>query len=280
MSYRRYGRGSRYGRRNYGREAALQHISEAHSFSHSIGGTDRDVKQYFFSLSGQELERIFFAYGKAYGDQAEAYARKIFYDWKSGSRQMSGKVAERLFNLLPPVMPLSKKLELAGKIWDYYNPKSLHHFTVGPLTDIEVIMTAVRDRVESAIQSHNVPDQLRNRFEWLSGGDVQVKEQLLNHFREEERKLALITLNEQMPILQRQMRENTQQTISLRTKMSVHRHEFEVWIDRRLRDGFHEGPPRYRDSSESGWGCLIISVLALLLYLFIQYHSTLSGFRW
>ena len=272
MSYRRYGGGSRYGRRDYGREAALRHISEAHSFSHSIGGTDRDVKQYFFSLSGQELERIFLAYGKAYGQQAEVYARKIFDDWKTGSTQMSGKVAERLFNLLPPRMPISKKLELAGNIWVHYSPKSSHRFTVGPLTDIEVIMTTVRDRVESAIQSYDIPDQLRNRFEWLSAGDVKVKEQLLNHFREAERKLALTTLSEQMPILQRQMRENGQQTTSLRTKMSIHRHEFEVSIDRRLGEGFHEGPPKYSGSSESGWGCLIIGLIGLLAYLFIQYH--------
>jgi len=273
MSRRNYRRRGQYGWRDYGRTAARRHISQAHSFSSAIGGTDRDVKDYFFGLSGGELEKIFQAYGNAFGQPAEVYARKIFHSWKTGSTQMSGMVAERLFNLLPSKMPISAKLELAGNIWAHYSPKSSHRFTVGPLTDIEVIMKAVRDRVESAIQSYNIPDEVRNRFEWLSAGDVQVKEQILNHFREAERNLALTTLSEQMPILQRQMKEQGQQTTSLRTKMSIYRHEIEVSIDRRLGGGFHEGPPRHSGSSGSGWAWLVMGVLALLAYLLIRSHG-------
>jgi hypothetical protein len=273
VSYRHYGRGGRNIRRGFTNWAARRHISEASAFSQATGGTDQDVKDYFFGLGDQDLEEIFAAYGKANGQSAETYARKIYYEWKAGSTKMSGKVAERLFSLLPPRMPISKKLELARNIWAHYSPKSSHHFTVGPSTDIEIIMQAVRELVESAIQSYNIPDQLRNRFEWLSAGDVKLKEQILNHFREAERKLALATLSEQMPILQRQMREHGQQTTSLRTKMSIHRHEFEVSIDRRLGEGFHEGPPRYSTSSESGWGCFIMGVLAVLAYLVIRSYG-------
>ena len=43
--YRRRGR-----RRNYGQERALQHIQEAKDLSRELGGTDEDVKSYFFSL--------------------------------------------------------------------------------------------------------------------------------------------------------------------------------------------------------------------------------------
>ncbi len=107
MGYRRhYGRSGGYGSRDFGMEAALRHIEEARIFSHEIGGTDADVKQYFFGLSGQALEQILSAYGRANGRQAEAYARRMFNRWKAGSTQMSGLVAKRLFSLLPPTMRL------------------------------------------------------------------------------------------------------------------------------------------------------------------------------
>lgn len=43
--YRRYGRGIS----DIGLERALQHIREGEELSRELGGTDKDVKQYFFS---------------------------------------------------------------------------------------------------------------------------------------------------------------------------------------------------------------------------------------
>ncbi len=166
-------------------------------------------------------------------------------------------------------MPISKKLELAGNLWTHFGPKSSHHFTVGPSADIQLVMGAARERVESAIQNYQIPEQLRNRFEWLSSGDVQIKEQLLNHFRDLERKLALSTLREQMPILQRQMRDNAAQTISVRTKMIVQRHEVEVWVDPRLGSTFREGRPASKRSSKSLAMWFVSGAIALLVLLFV-----------
>jgi hypothetical protein len=49
----------------------ILHIEEARAFSHEIGGTDADVKRYFFSLSGSTLDEIFLTYGNLNGNKSE-----------------------------------------------------------------------------------------------------------------------------------------------------------------------------------------------------------------
>jgi hypothetical protein len=147
--FRRY-----YRRRSYastaGQEAARRHIQEARQFEKEMGGTVSDVKKYFFSLKDAELNAVLAAYSRKYGASKEEYARQIFSRWKSGSTQMSGLIAKRLFDLLPPRMPIAKKLELAGNVWHHFGPSSRHHFTVGPNADPKLVMDRIRD-----IQSEN-----------------------------------------------------------------------------------------------------------------------------
>jgi len=233
----------RYSRRNAGQEAALRHIEQARAFSHEIGSTDDDVKRYFFGLSGSALDEIFSAYGKAYGTAAEQYAIVTFKKWKSGSTHMSGLVAQRLFNLLPPRMPASAKLELAGNIWRRFGPRSAHSFTLGPAADVTSLTEAVSDKLTKAIQNCQIPDQVRHRFEWLSSRDVRLKEQLLNYFLDMEKDLVICKLQEELPILQKQLQEYGDQTISVRTRLEIHRYSIDVWIDHRLEDSFREGIP-------------------------------------
>ena len=46
----------RYSSRSAGLERALQHIEEAKQLTRELGGTDKDVKEYFFSLPTNELK--------------------------------------------------------------------------------------------------------------------------------------------------------------------------------------------------------------------------------
>lgn len=229
--------------RSAGQEAALRHIEQARAFSHEIGGTDADVKAYFFSLGGSELGEIFLAYGKINGKEAELYARQAFQKWKSGSTQMSGLVAQRIFNLLPPRMPSATKLELAGNIWRHFGPSSMHCFAVGPAADAKSVIDTVSGRLNAVIQTYQIPQHVRNRFEWLSAGDVKVKDELLNYFRKTEQDLVISKLHEELPLLQKQMQDYTAQTISVRTKLEIHRNSVEIWIDHRLVDKYPEGLP-------------------------------------
>ena len=63
----RYARSRGYRGRNQGMERALKHIEEGREFSREIGGTDEDVKAYFFQLNPSELSQILSEYGRLYG---------------------------------------------------------------------------------------------------------------------------------------------------------------------------------------------------------------------
>ena len=112
---RRYRRYSSY---DAGSEIARRHIREAEQFSSEMGGTDVDVKEYFFGLSNKQLEPILVEYGKSHGALAEAYARETMPNWRSENRRMSGMIAKRLFSLLPPRMPLKKKVRTGREHMD------------------------------------------------------------------------------------------------------------------------------------------------------------------
>jgi hypothetical protein len=130
-------------------------------------------------------------------------------------------------------------------------------------------MAAIRVRLSERITDYTIPEHVKERFDWLSGGDVSVKEQLLNYFRRMEQELSAQSLQEKLPILQAQMQNNSQSTGLARVTVTVHKHTFEISIDKRLGSEFREGSPDplTSNSSGSGIGCLVFIVGFALLCL-------------
>jgi hypothetical protein len=236
-----------------------------------MGGTVSDVKNYFFGLKDAELNAVFSAYSRQYGASKEAYARQAFSKWKSGSTQMSGLVAKRFFDLLPPRMPIAIKLGLAGNVWRHFDNSSTHHVTVGPNADAKLVMDKIRETLIAGMQDYNIPQTVKNRFDWLVAGDVSVKEHLLNYFRQMDRKIATDSLHEQLPVLQAQMRDHSGHTGSIHTKIQIHKHSVEIWIDPRLDAQFREGQPERKRASSGAsgviWFLIVVAVIVAIIYL-------------
>ena len=197
-----------YGNRSYhfrsrsrdaGYEAAMQHIEEARRLTRELGGTDQDVKQYFFSLPASERMKVLDAYGREFGRDKQSYAEKTFNDWKSGRRKMSGLVATRLFRLLPPRMSLKKKYELVESLWRHLGPSSSATFTVGSDVSADEVIRKVTAHTISVVTEFEIPENFERRFEWLAAGDVSVRQKLLNHFQELERQAIIFGAQQQVP---------------------------------------------------------------------------------
>ncbi|WP_157132160.1 hypothetical protein [Roseobacter sp. AzwK-3b] len=202
MARRRYrNNGYRYQSRprNLGYEAAKKHIEEAQQLTRELGGTDQDVKRYFFSLANRELKAIMDEYGRQFGRDKQDYAERTFLDWKSGRRKMSGTVAGRLFSLLPPRMPLEKKYDLVESLWKHLGPKSNTTFTVGADVSAENVIQKITDHTLAVVKEFEIPDNFERRFEWLAAGDVAVRQKLLNHFQDLERKAIIYGAQQQVP---------------------------------------------------------------------------------
>ena len=196
---------ARHYRNRSGYAAALRHIEEAEKFTKEIGGTDKDVKKYFFDMTRSELDTILVEYGNKYGVKPKLYAQETFEKWRKGTVKMSGLVAKRLFNLLPPRMPLQKKYELAENVWKHFGPSSSMSIRVGPNADVINIIDLVSKNLIKTVTEYTIPDEVKNRFNWLAAGDVQVKEKLLNYFRKRQENLVIERAKAEIPVLQRQM---------------------------------------------------------------------------
>lgn len=264
-------RGSRrrsYYRPNAGQEAARRHIQEAHEFSKEIGGNDQDVKTYFFGLCGTELDSVLIEYGKKYGVEAESYARNTMSKWRSGATKMSGMVAKRLFDLLPERMPERKKYELAENVWLHFGPASSHSYTVGPNADILVLSQKVADKLDQVVVSYGLPDSVKSRFNWLAAGDVSIKEQLLNHFRQLQKSLAVQKVSMEIPVLQSQVLNYPDTTGLARSLIKIHKHVVTITIDKRLTSEINEGDPTPTQGPSLGipWWLWVVGA-AILFFL-------------
>jgi len=217
-----------YKKYNYGLEKALKHIEEARELSEKLGGTDKDIKKYFFSLSETSLATILVEYGKRYGWKAETYATKTFYRWKVGSRQMSGLVADRLFDLLPIYMPLNDKYKLIKGLWEKYCPRSYKTFTIDTVINTKDSIDAIRNYLLSTVVEYKIPALLQNRFTWLSAGDVEIKQQLLNYFLQQELNITMNALEDSISAITLFLEQCKSMNAQLSKRMIIGKHAIEL----------------------------------------------------
>jgi hypothetical protein len=231
--------GHRYRRRyfppnaNIGHEMARQHIEDARRLTAELGGTDKDVKEYFFALSPRSLSIILDAYERQYGAGPRAYAQSTINRWRTGAVQMSGTVAERLFRLLPPRMPLREKYQLVENLWTHVGPKSRKVLRVGLDANIEQIIEVVRNHMNDVVVRFMIPASLEKRFEWLSAGDSRTKQELLNHFLEHEKAFVVEGARQRIPVLIEHLGSgrgaNTHRAAEV---LKIGNHELDVSFDR------------------------------------------------
>ena len=270
----KYRKRQRYPHRITGYERALQHIREAEKLSKELGGTDEDVKQYFFSLPPNKLQAILKDYGIQYGKSKRDYAEETLPLWRTGKRKMSGLVASRLFNLLPPRMPLEVKYELTKRLWEQYSPISHRILRIGPNSSEQDIMNKVEEHLVHTIAHYSIPQPLEQRFKWLSMGDVQVQQQLLNHLLDVETLQAIELIQQQVPILLNHIQNQGKYTQRLSQSIEIGKHKFDIVFDKNSSDTKIEAPQRFASTSHSRvnrwfWFWLVAGVF-LLLWILIK----------
>jgi hypothetical protein len=250
----------------------MQHIEDGKRLSRELGGTDVDVKKYFFSLAQGELDPILTEYGERFGSQAEEYARKAMPQWQSGKVQMSGTVAERLFKLLPPHMPISAKYKLTESLWTHFGPSSKKRLRIGINSDLNTALVAIDNHIEQVVTAYQIPKELEARFEWLSQGDVGAKQQLLNHFRSLECRLVSDGARLQLPVMINHFKSSAGDlTQRMAQILKIGKHELELLIDRDFESvAMEEWRPELPTKSTSGGNGWIVwlVIIAVLLILF------------
>ena len=241
-------------RQQWDEERREQHVLEAREFTEEMGGTDQEVKQYFFGLDSRQLRDVLQAYGDRYGWKAQEYAEVTFHAWRSGRTRMSGMVAKRLFEMLPPRMPVADKLKLAERLWRHKGPRSRRTIVVGPRDDIHAVIRRIAAHVERTVIEHRIPSDLERRFNWLSDGDVDVKQMLLNHVEQMEKRLIVEGARRQLPVMLKHMQADGGRNIQrLAQVLKIGNHEIEIKVEPdRARDLSSESQCRHRPQADKG----------------------------
>lgn len=241
----------------------MQHIREAEELSEELGGTVQDVKNYFFSLNENQLKEILSRYENEYGSKPREYAERTLPRWKSGKRKMSGLVAGRLFNLLPPLMPLETKFKLTESLWSHIGPSSKKNYYIGLDANLWELRLVIQSHLEEVVINYEIPESLERRFSWLSQGDVDIKQKLLNHFRQQEKNLLSEVLGTKLPILINQMNglEGGLTTHAMQS-LTVGKHEVQIHIKEKVK-GISNFNPDQDDNSHFGliWWAIGFGVL-------------------
>jgi hypothetical protein len=145
---------------------------------------------------------------------------------------MGGHVARRLYELLPPRMPVEERYTLVEGLWHHVGPRSHKTLRVGANVPVDEIMTAVDAHVDEVMTEYRIPEELQRRFRWLSQADVQAKQKLLNHRNALEKTLILDALRAQLPTLLRHAcNETDSRTTHLTRVFTIGKHELELIVD-------------------------------------------------
>ena len=262
-----YGRNS-YRSRSYGSERAKQHIREAEQLSKELGGTDKDVKSYFFSLPYGQLQTVLSQYEAIHGPQAREYAENTMHKWRSGQVHMSGMVAERLFKLLPPIMPLHAKYQLTESLWKHVGPSSKKVFYVGLDADLAEVERTVTSHLETVVTRYEIPASMEARFDWLAQRDVSVKQQLLNHLQQQERALLADALRVQLPVLMDHLRSGGGAlTTHAANVLNVGKHEVRIVFSDKVAGITESAPIIPGSGSDNSWVWWVVGVALLMIIL-------------
>jgi hypothetical protein len=251
-----------------GRRRAVSHIEAARRFSVTTGGADEDVKQWLFSLPPLALDPVLALYGRQYGAEARVYARSTIDKWRSGDVQMSGMVAERLFELLPIYMPIETKFKLVENLWKKLGPHSNATFVMRKTSDLERVIGEVEAHMDKVVIDFRIPEALERRFNWLARSDVDVKQRLLNHLQDLEKSVVAETLDRALAVLARNIDASGKLASATHT-VSVNRHSFTVRVGDRPAAAPKLGGMPAKISGGLGFGLvpILLVLIAFLVWL-------------
>ena len=105
-----------------------------------------------------------------------------------------------------------------------------------------------------------------HKFNWLSSGDVTVRQALLNHFLEQERNLIVADALNRTQIILKHFEQNGEWTELITQSYTIGKHKIELYWDIRG-SGIQEGRPAVRTPARSALskspvaknsGCLVV----------------------
>lgn len=158
---------------------------------------------------------------------------------------MSGRVAGRVFDLLPRFVTAGERLEIAEKLWRHLRPGSNMRMRVGLDVSEEELGRALREYAAAYIRDYAIPESMSERFDWIADHDVETRQELLNHCQTLEWRIAERAVSARIPAIAgmlAQMGRNLSGTA--REEIVVGKHRLTIVMDGEHEDGIRLEDPR------------------------------------
>ncbi|MGA2541106.1 MAG: hypothetical protein ABSG78_06030 [Verrucomicrobiota bacterium] len=169
---------------------AHYHQSKHRQIAQLFGGIERDILQVFLTLPSFAREGLLSRYGQKYGRQPEAYARKTYPAWQSGSIQPAGTTVERLIELVPPYLSETQRFDLIRKLRMHHLKRKDLHLTTTPGGWRDELAALAQQIIEHGAQCE-LPPEVYEKATWLTNGDAAAARKLIQVIDEEEARLRL-----------------------------------------------------------------------------------------
>jgi hypothetical protein len=165
--------------------------------SAALNGFDRDILEYFYSLTPDQLAHLINIYSESYGEGPAAYARRTYAGWKDGKVRPSAQTIHRLLDSLPLVLDFDGKCELLRRLRERHRRLEHHSLKVRADDWKEHVIPLVRTVIQKAYRA-NLPEAVERRLTWLSNGDMQTARAILAHSQALEGAVAVTLLQDEM----------------------------------------------------------------------------------
>jgi hypothetical protein len=176
-------------------------------------------------------------------------------------------------------MPLGVKYKLVEGLWHHVGPSSKHRIRVGTDANVAEVIELARSKITEFVVTYKIPVNLERRFNWLSGGDVSVKQMLLSHIQEVEKTIVVEAVRAQVPFMLEHLRSEGSHTGRLAQIVRVGKHELELLMDGAVTGARIEDPsvlirPMQQNSLNPYifFGSVFVAALVIFLIIISQSH--------
>jgi len=174
------------------------------------------------------------------------------------------------------MMPLTTKYQMAEDLWHHVGPESNVLLKFGDGVTAEQLEATVGQHITSVIEGYKFPVDLQRRFGWLSSGDVDVEQQILNYLRERDKELVVSTSRAKIDIMiDTFFGENSEMVQHYSETLKVGKHQLTLSPDRSFSgQELTDVSPKTGFAGISGvkdfdwvWTVIFIAALALVVWL-------------
>lgn len=156
-----------------------------------------EIIKVLLNLNEDSLSELFQLYRETFGKGAAYYARQTYKKWKDGKVRPNNQTYQRFLVHLPKVMNFDLKVEILRLLMHEYCPKDQHNLTVYT-DDWETPLKPLVEKLIEKNYQNELPSQVLKKLEWLSEGEMQLAQKILQESQAEEGKIAVSMLRQEI----------------------------------------------------------------------------------